>query len=163
MPQWVCEAKRARAWRAAETAGTAAAPAAAAGRGAWGPAEKKGTTEKEWHKFRRILRLSGILAAILLNLSCAVLELARIILHLGEANISLVAETFAGSVSSTADDAAADVGATSRDDTATLVQLGNTLGGKCWEKFDDVLFRILEWTTVQWQHFKSCGLYPLVI
>ena len=40
---------------------------------------------------------------------------------MGEANISLVAETFAGSVSSTADAAAADVGATSRDDTATLV------------------------------------------
>ena len=42
--------------------------------------------------------------------------------------------------------------------------IGQHLG---WEvflvKFDDVLFRILEFTTVQWQHFKSCGLYPLVI
>ena len=50
-----------------------------------------------------------------------VFELAGVILHLGEANVSSVAETFPGSVSSTAADAAAaDVGATSRDDTATL-------------------------------------------
>ena len=41
MPQWVCEAKRARAWRAAETAGTAAAAPAAAGRRGPGALPKK--------------------------------------------------------------------------------------------------------------------------